>query len=109
MYVEIELGNEDNRIFLLIDSEERLWIDTMGVPHSAFFCALFDGIEIMTAEVGAEGGVLRQFIPMEWCIEHWGGDKQIVEALKKRKQMTLDDMPRIREKYPDIFGRTGSE
>lgn len=109
MHVEIELGNENKRIFLLIDGEERMWVDTSGLPNSAFLCAMFDGVEVMTATVGEKNPSSRQFLSMDWCVNEWGGDKQLVEALKKRRQMTLDEMPRIREKYPEIFGLNGTD
>ena len=34
-----------------------------------------------------------------WVINEWGGNKELVAAIKKRKQMILDDLDRLKEKY----------
>ena len=98
--IEIEIGDEKRKIFMLIYKlDESFWIDFQGLPNSAFLCALIDGQEMIQSVVGEKDEEVRTFIDMEWAINDWGGDKEIVEALKKRKQMTLDDMPRLRKKY----------
>lgn len=98
--IEIEIGDEKRKIYLKIDDEEDIWIDLHGLPESAVLCALFDGGPMFTDEVGDESSdERRSFVRMEWAINDWGGDKEFVEALKKRREMTLKDLPRLKEKY----------
>ncbi len=101
---EIELGNETRRIFMKVDFDPfRIWIDTEGLPHEALLCAMHDGTDIIQAECGDEGNIKRFFIDIEWAINEWGGDEELVNALKNRRQMTIDDLPRLKEKYGYSF------
>ena len=97
---EIEIGNKKRRIFLKVYFDPlEIWIDLKGLPATAFLCALCDGIPLIQSKVGAKGKQERTFANIEWAINDWGGDQQIIDALKKRKQMILDDLPRLQEKY----------
>lgn len=97
---EIELGNKARKIFVKVYFDPlEIWIDLKGLPTTAFLCAMCDGISFIEGKVGAKGKESRTFVNIDWAINDWGGDQQIVDALKKRKQMILDDLPRLREKY----------
>lgn len=102
-WVEIELGNKTRKIFCKVKFEPfEIWIDFKGLPITAFLCAVCDGVPLMEAKCGAREKLKRCFVNIEWCINEWGGDKEVVNALKKRKQIIIDDLPRLKEKYAEI-------
>jgi len=98
---EIELGNEKLKIFLKVFFDPvEIWIDTMGLPKVAFLCAMHDGTDCISSICGEEGEEQeRWFLPIEWVINGWGGDEQIVNAIKKRKELILNDLENLKEKY----------
>lgn len=99
--MEIEIEYKKEKIFLIFDLKEaKLWIDTQGLPQSAFFCAMFDGV-IAQANVGDKGQYDRYFLPIDWCINEWGGNKDIIKGLKKRKKMEFDKLEEYRKKYKE--------
>ena len=100
-HIEIELGDDKRKIYLIIDKDEKIWVDLKGLPSDAELCMLFDGGPIIVTPVGEARKEKRTFVPIEWAITDWGGDDEIVEALKKRKQMTLEELPRLKKKYWD--------
>lgn len=97
--IELEIGNKRKKIFLLIDKHDVIWIDTKGLPGTAYLCACFDGISIVIAKCGMSRRIERHFVPIEWAINEWGGPDNIVEALKTRRKMTMDDLPNLKKKY----------
>jgi hypothetical protein len=99
---EIELGNRKRKIFVKIYFDQlEIWIDLKGLPTTALLCALCDGTPFIEGKVGAKGKEIRTFVNVEWAINDWGGDQEIVDDIKKIKQMILDDLPRLKEKYGD--------
>lgn len=97
---ELELGSESRKFFLKVLFEPfEIWVDFAGIPASAFLCAMFDGTEIMKSKVGSEGQYERTFVNIEWIINEWDADKEIIEAIKKRKQKIIDELPEMKEKY----------
>jgi len=98
---EIELGDPEKLLlFLYIKFEPlKIWVDTKGLPLTAVLCASFDGTEFMTATVGEKGDIERCFLDIDWVINDWGGDAELVKALKRRKQITLDELPELKAKY----------
>lgn len=99
-HLELELGKGKNKLFIKIDLDPfRIWVDTRGFPQTAFLCALCDAADIAISKCGEKGKIERQFFDIEWVINEWGGDKEIVEAVKKRKYMILDKLPKLKEKY----------
>ncbi len=98
--IEIEIGKGKRKFFILIHVDPiSIWIDTKSLPQTAFLCALCDSIPFLEAEVGPKKKEKRIFFNIEWAINDWGGDKELVNALKIRKQKILDDIPNLREKY----------
>jgi len=96
-FIEIQLGDRKKKIFVLVyPFEEEIWIDLKGLPNSAFLCACCDGITMMQAKVGKRDEK-RLFLPINWVINDWGGDKELVEAIKKRKTICTDSMNKYRE------------
>lgn len=97
---ELEIRNGKRSFFLKVDFDPfRVWVDFEGLPKDAFLCALYDGEKILQEKCGANSNSTRYFVDMDWCINDWNGDKEIVAAIKKRKQMIIDDLPRLKEKY----------
>ncbi len=100
---EIELGNKKRKIFLKVFFDPfEIWIDTKGLPQEAFVCMLCDATPMFESECGSKSNLKRIFVNIEWAINDWGGDQEIVDALKKRKQMIIDDLPRLKQKYGTI-------
>ena len=101
-YIELEIGSKRKYVYLLIDEDDKIWIDFKGLPETAMLCALVDGEPILSAKCGEKSNKPRAFVGIEWTINKWGGPEDFVEALKTRRQMTLDDLPSLREKYGKI-------
>ena len=98
--IEIELGDDKRRIFVKVYLDTcEIWIDTQGLPESAILCAMCDATPFLKCICGENDEHERFFVNIDWAINDWGGDKEIVLALKKRKQMIFNDLPRLREKY----------
>lgn len=98
--VEIELGKCNRKFFLWVDLDtKQIKVDFKALPDTAFLCALCDGIALSQSKCGKNHNLIRTFVDIDWVINEWGGDEEIVKAVKKRKQMILDDLPRLREKY----------
>ena len=101
---ELELGKGKRKIFVRIEFEPlKIWIDTKGLPDSATLCAMCDAIPFSIAKCGNKYQHERYFVDMEWAINDWGGPEDIVEALKRRKQMIIDDLPKMKEKYENAY------
>lgn len=102
---EIEIGHKKNkkkRIFLLVHFDPlEIWIDTAGLPESASLCAMGDAMPFKRAKVGENGTITRYFVNIEWAINEWGGPKELVDALKRRKELTLEELPELKKKYCD--------
>lgn len=99
-WVEIELGRSNRKIFLQILLEPfEIWIDTQGLPQSAFLCAMCDAQPMMQVQCGKRGNHTRYFLNIDWAINDWGGPKDFVQALKTRKQMMIDDREQLIKKY----------
>jgi len=97
---ELELGRSNRKFFLKVYIDPlEIWVDFKAVPDTAYLCALHDAIPIMQATVGKSRKIKRSFVNIEWLINEWGGDKDIIEAIKRRKQRIIDDLPRLKEKY----------
>lgn len=101
MFVEIQLGSPRKRIFLNINLEtQEIWVDTKGLPLTAMLCAMLDGTPMLEGNCGSgKKQVKRQFLPIEWCINEWGGSKNMVEALKITMEKALARIPEYIEKY----------
>lgn len=96
---ELELNHKKKKVFLLIYLDPlEIWVDTQGLPNTSFLCAMIDGASMLKSKVGDKKNMERVFVNIEWAINDWGGLEQIVSALKKRKQMIIDDLPNIRKK-----------
>ena len=102
--LERELGVTDKkRIFLLIDLDNgKSWADVEGLPDEAFFCASFDGVPMVEKKCGENVDFSRCFLPLDWLVEEWGGPEDFVAALSKRREMTNEELPSLREKYEDM-------
>ena len=100
-HIEIELRHHSEKsVFLIITPDSEIWVDTKGLPNSAFLCACYDVVSLIKGKVGEEGKEEeRAFLPMDWLINDWGGPQDLIAILKKRKEETLEDLPRLREKY----------
>ncbi len=98
---EIELGDETMKFFIKIFFDPfEIFIDFKGIPETAFLCAMFDGTTIIRAKCGEdEKEEERYFANIDWFINDWGGDEEIVSALKIRKQIIIDDLPNLKSKY----------
>lgn len=101
--IELEIihkEKQDVKFFIkLYFSPFEIWVDFKGLPQTAFLCALCDGVPFIQSKCGDKGKEERIFVNIEWVINEWGGDREIIEAIKKRKQMILDDLPKLKEKY----------
>lgn len=98
--VELEFGEKRKKLFLKIDlNTEEIWVDINYFPFTCFLCAMCDGISYLSSKCGSKGQYDRVLLPIEWLINDWGGPKEIVQALKIRKDKTLSEIPRLREKY----------
>ena len=97
-FVETELKIKKNKIYLItFPHEEEIFIDTRALPKSALLCAMCDGISCFCANVGPQKRKQeRCFIPIDWAINDWGGPKELVDAMKKRRQIMMDDMEHMR-------------
>lgn len=92
-FIEYEIGEKRNKIYVLGNLEnDEIWVDFNALPKSAFLCALCDCPSLLQAKCGEHGRKKRTFVSIEWAINEWGGPKEIVEALQKRKKMTLQDL-----------------
>lgn len=97
-FIEIELGNKNRKIFIIIyPFEEEIYIDTQGLPETAILCAICDGTPMLVAKCGTKKKHERNFLPIEWVINQWGGDQVIVDAVKKRKEMIMENMQKYRD------------
>lgn len=96
-FVEHELSNKKMKLFLLIyPHEAEIYVDTKALPQSAILCAMCDGISFLMAKVGSKKKQERSFIPIDWIIKEWGGPKDLVSAIERRKQILMDDMERMK-------------
>jgi len=97
---EIELSYGKFKYFMKVYFYPlEMWIDLRLLPDSAFLCAMCDGQQLIQSIVGEKGKTTRMFVNIEWVINEWGGNKELVDAIKRRKQMILDDLDRLKEKY----------
>jgi hypothetical protein len=98
--IELEIGYKKRKIFIKVGfSPFEIWVDFHGLPQSAFLCAMCDAVPMIESKCGDKGKINRTFVNIEWVINEWGGDEEIIEAVKKRKQMILDDLPTLKQKY----------
>jgi len=96
---EIELENEGKSFFLKVFfNPTEIFVDTQALTKTAFLCAACDGIASLQSPCGENNDIVRYFLPIDWVIDEWGGNKEIVEAVKKRKQMILDDIENLKRK-----------
>jgi hypothetical protein len=96
-YVEIELGNKKRKIFLyLYPYESEIWVDIKALPPSAFLCACCDGTPLMQFKKVRKKEMVT-CISIDWIINEWGGHKEIVEAIIKRKSMILADLDKYKK------------
>ncbi len=105
---EIEIGDKKKKkkVFLLLEFDPvQIWIDISGLPPSAYLCACIDGTPFKKAKVGENGNITRYFVNIEWAINEWGGPKDIVNALKNRKEMTMQELPGLIKKYSELAQR----
>jgi hypothetical protein len=105
--IEIEIEHPTDKSFkgyLKVDlNTGQIFVDLMhSFPTSAFLCACFDGVECFTSPVGEDGEDEGTFVSIDWLINDWGGYPQIVEALKRRKELTLSEITVLKEKYAGI-------
>lgn len=97
-WIEIELGNAKRKCYLQYDIvNDDLYIE-LGNWQSVFLCACCDGVEIMQVKCGLRRKK-RIFYPSKWLINEWGGDKEIVDALKKCLSLRKEQLPELRKKY----------
>lgn len=90
--VEMEHWSEDHKLvtYSMYDPKEKgIWIDITYFPTTCLLCALFDGTPYMKAAVGDSQDDERVFLPMDWLLEEWGGEKEIIAALKIAKPKIL--------------------
>jgi len=96
--IEMEIG-KSRKVFLKIFFDpDEIWVDTHGLGQSAEFCALIDCTPILMAKCGVRQKTRRTFVNINWAIDEWGGPKDLVEALKKRREITLKQMPELKKK-----------
>lgn len=105
--IEIQLGRKNRKIFMIVyPFDEEIYIDTKGLPPSATLCAMCDGTPFLVGKCGAKHDHERNFVNIEWAINEWGGPKDLVDALKKRKQMTIDSFAKYRDQLKGEDGNT---
>lgn len=104
MIIELEvshLSSKRNKIHFQVDTEARkVYVEINSLPFDMLLCCMLDGVDMFQSEVGLTKKKKKKcFIPVDWIIDEWGGDKEIVEAFKIRRQMELDKIPYYQEKY----------
>jgi len=98
---EIELGTENRPFFVLLSYNPfEMYVDLSVLPQAATLCLLADGCGVLNAMCGEDKNIQRRFVNSNWVINEWGGDKELVNAIKKSKQRLLDDLPDLMKKYP---------
>lgn len=103
MRIELEYGKGRRKTYLSVDLEtEEILVDISLFPPTCFLCACFDGIGMHRIKVGEKGKSERTFLNIKWLIEEWGGPKELVEAMKVRREKVINDIPALREKYKDL-------
>lgn len=115
--IELEFSYPKKKSFktyLSVDlNTEEIFVDLMhGLPISCFLCASCDGALCFSAPVGSKGKKQGFFVSIEWLINEWGGQPDLVKAIANRKEKTLKDIPSLREKYKDhkeYWGKNGQE
>lgn len=100
-FIEIESGKKKGgkSTFLQFDLiNAELWVDVSGLPD-AFLCASFDGQPARIGQCGEKGNKKITFLRIEWLINEWGGPDEIVEALKKVREIYMGLLEEYRTKY----------
>jgi hypothetical protein len=101
---EIELGNDERKIFVKVFFDPvEIWIDFEGLPPTGFLCAIIDGIPMIGSNCGEDGQYKRNFCNIEWAINEWCGDQQIVEAIKTRKKKIMNEIEVLKKKYYQTY------
>lgn len=96
---EMEFGNKNRKFFVKVTFEPfKMYVDLKGLPPTALLCAICDGVPFLISKCGPSGKTVRNFVDSDWIINDWGGDKELVAAVKKRKEMILAELPIIKEK-----------
>ena len=102
MQIERQFGKGKKKFFALIELDPfDILIDFKSLPVTAFICACVDRVQCFKAVVGEKGKEERIFVGIDWCINEWGGDKELVEALKIYKQRTFEELPELIAKWSD--------
>lgn len=100
MYLELQYGTNKLKQFIHIDlRDDSIWVDTLFLPDSAFLCALCDGTPLRRGKCGKSGRIYRTLVNIDWVINEWGGDKEIVDLVKQRKEQLMHELPELKEKY----------
>lgn len=98
--VEIEMSQGNIKAFIkLFFDPLEIWIDFNGLPKEAFLCAGHDNETILKSYCGANGDLERFFVRSDWVINEWGGDKEIVNAIKSKVNGLKEKAPMIYEKH----------
>ena len=85
---------ENLKLYIMIDQEEKIWVDTQGLPEIAVLCAMHDNKPMMMATIrDKEEEEKRRFLEIDWVIDEWGEDEELIEGLRKKKKMVLDNLP----------------
>lgn len=75
-------------------------MDTDSLPPEAYYCAAHDGAPLLEAEVGPDDNLqTKQFLNMDWLINSWGAEQEIIDVLVFEKFNIMEDVPRLVEKY----------
>ncbi len=93
---ELCFGEGKKKLYLNIFFDpDEIWVDIQHFPKTAFFCAAADGETLITYPNEKK----KMFVNIKWLINKWGGPTDVVECLKIREELTLKEMPRLKEKY----------
>ena len=97
-YRLLEFGDKKGKVYLGVNVEtQQIIVDTKFLPETAFLCACFDCQEMYSMDVGKDNEDKRTFIDIDWVINEWGGPKDLIEAIKRRKASIIKSIPQMKE------------
>lgn len=99
-FIEIEMGDTNRTFFLRIQlSDDSIWIDTKGLPEAVLLCAMHDGKEAYLGQCGDRSQYQRVFLPANWVINEWDGDKELINTIQARIDELKADLPKLKLKH----------
>ena len=100
-WVELSLQDETKEAPLLnIDLvSDQIWVDISRMGSDIKLCAMCDGIPFLIGQPEKKGDHQGYFVNIDWLIKEYGGDKKIIAAAKKCKEVNAARIPEYKEKY----------